>query len=117
MKYPAPDRSDFSPNQHVDDPDMREGDLGYSTGTLPDGRPYRSEQWWWEGYALVTYFFSVMDLESATPAEIVALLGAELEAARVPERHRSLSKPPETIVDASGNTMYSATFVVGEPRF
>ena len=63
---------------------------------------------------LVTYFFSVRDLEEASPEQLLALLRPQLEAARVPEEFRRL-KEVLRILDASENEMYSLTFVVRMP--
>jgi len=114
--YPVPDRSAFNPNQLRDDDSLPEGDINATSGTLPDGRPYVLEGWFSEGMTLVTYFFSVRDLEEASPEQLLALLQLELETAAVPEEFRRLvPKEVLRIVDASGNEMYSLTFVVGMP--
>ena len=66
---------------------------------------------------LVTYFFSVRDLEEASPEQLLALLHPELEAAAVPEGFRRLDEEGvNKILDASGNEVYSLTFVVGMPE-
>src|SRR5688572_4494309 len=114
--YPAPDRSNFQKNEYRDDPYLPEGDLGYRVGELPDGRPFRAEVWFTEGMTLVTFFFSVIDLETASPEELMALLVAELNADRIPTDLRTL-KPDgvHTITDAAGQVMYSITFAAGLP--
>jgi len=56
---------------------------------------------------LVTYFFSVLDLEEASSDQWLALLLPELEAAAVPEEFRRLDEDVRKILDASGNEMYS----------
>jgi hypothetical protein len=115
-RYPVPDRSDFTPNQFLDDDSLPEGDINATSGTLPDGRPYVLEGWFTEGMTLVTYFFSVLDLEEASPDQLLALLRSELEAAAVPEEFRRLThNDMRKILDASGNEVYSLTFVVGMP--
>ena len=114
--YPVPDRSDFKTNQYTKDPVMREGDLGASVDRLPDGRPYRVESWWWEGYTLITLFFSELDLEDASPEKLLELVMPALVESRVPKEHRKLSrKEANVITDASGNRMYSLSFCVLEP--
>ena len=115
-RHPVPDRSNFTPNQFLDDDSLPEGDINATSGTLPDGRPYVLEGWFTEGMTLVTYFFSVRDLEEASPEQLLALLRPELEAAAVPEEFRRLTpKEMHRILDASGNEVYSLTFVVGMP--
>jgi hypothetical protein len=116
-QYPVPDRSDFTPNQFLNDDSLPEGDINATSGTLPDGRPYVLEGWFTEGMTLVTYFFSVRDLEEASPEQLLALLHPELEAAAVPEKFRRLDEEGvNKILDASGNEVYSLTFVVGMPE-
>lgn len=116
-RYPAPDRSSFQPNTHREDPDLPEGDLGAYTGELADGRPYRVESWYTEGLTLITCFFCVDDLESASPEQLVEYIRPVLEETRVPDANRKLSaNDVHTIVDASNHRLFSLTFVVGEPR-
>jgi len=114
-RYPVPDRSNFTPNEFLEDDSLPEGDINATSGTLPDGRPYVLEGWFTEGMTLVTYFFSVRDLEEASPDQLLALLLPELEAAAVPEEFRRLDEDVRKILDASGNEIYSLTFVVGMP--
>jgi hypothetical protein len=115
-KYPVPDRSDFKPNQHRNDPELPEGDIGSCTRILPDGRAYVQESWYSEGFTFITLFFSTLDLELAEPGELLALLGEALEQARVPAERRTLgAHDVRRITDSSGKSMFSLTFVVGEP--
>jgi hypothetical protein len=105
--YPAPDRSNAQTS----------GDLGARTGELADGRPYRVEGWRTEGITLITCFFSVDDLENASPDELLEYVGPVLEASLVPDRFRRLdTSDVRTIEDARGHRMYSLSFVVGEPE-
>jgi len=117
-KYPAPDRSNFERNQFVDDDQMPERDLGSRTGALSNGRPFHLEAWATEGMTLVTVFFSVIGIKSATPDELLQLVLPVLDQEGVPEEKRKIA-PKEVlrIKDAKGNEMYSLTFVVGEPEF
>jgi hypothetical protein len=117
-QYPVPDRSDFTPDQFRDDDTVSEGDIGAATGTLSDGRPYVCESWFTEGMTLVTFFFSIRDLEESSSEDLLSLLRPELEAAAVPEEFRRVApKKVHKIVDASENEIYSLTFVVGMPEF
>jgi hypothetical protein len=114
--YPAPDRTNFAPNQHTSDPVMPEGDLGGRSGTLSDGRPLRVESWFREGTTLITVSFSVLDLEDADSGRLLRLVSPLLEEECVPAKWRRLGPTDaHTITDASGNAMYNLTFVVGEP--
>ena len=116
-QYPVPDRSDFTPNDFLDDT-LPEGDISAATGTLSDGRPYVCEGWFTEGMTLVTFSFSIRDLEESSSKDLLSLLRPELKAAAVPEEFRRVDpKEVHKIVDASGNEMYSLTFVVGMPEF
>lgn len=118
QRYPAPDRSNFTPNEHRDDPNLPEGDLGASLGELPDSRPFRMEHWFSEGFSYVTVFFSTMDLEAATPEQLMTLLAGLLSDAKVPEEHRWITaKGVHVIEDAAKHPMYSLTFCVGEPPY
>lgn len=114
-RYPEPDRSNFPPNQLQDDEIMPEGDLGAREGLLPDGRPYRAEVWYSEGYTYITLFFSALELEDAPPAKLLDLTLGVLEEARVPQDRRRLNDwDVHKVEDASGNIMYSLTFVAEE---
>lgn len=115
-RYPVPDRSNFVPNQLTNDEVLREGDIGSHEGELPDGRPFRFEGWFSEGYTLGTVFFSEMGLEDADAPTLLALVSELLEDAQVPSRFRRLPQHEvHKISDASGNVMYSLTFIMGEP--
>ncbi len=116
--YPVPDRSGFEPNKHRADPVMPEGDLGQGDGLLPDGRPYLVEAWYSEGATYLTIFFSALDLEEATTAELLELLTQFLVDARVPGKWRTPSRVhPRVITDSAGEHMYTVTFGVGEPEY
>jgi hypothetical protein len=116
-RYPAPDRSNFTPNKHVDDEALPEGDLGACAGVLQDGRPYLQESWFQEGISLITLFFSVLDLESAPAADLLRLVAPVLAEARVPDEMRRLGDADiRRINDAKENSMFSLTFVVGLPE-
>jgi len=66
----------------------------------------------------VTFFFSIRDLEESSSEDLLSFLRPALEAAAVPEEFRRVNpKEVHKFVDASGNEMYSLTFVVGVPEF
>lgn len=114
--YPKPDRSRFDPSAGRD-PDISEGERGAFEGVLADGRPFRAEGWYMDGLTLLTYFFSVVDIENSTPDQLMEILAPGLEEARVPlQRRRIAADAVRTINDDSGNAMYSITFVVGLPE-
>ncbi len=104
--YPDPDRSNV----------QTDGDLGARTGEFADGRPYRVEAWFTEGITLITCFFSVEDLESASPDDLLAYVQPLLDTHAVPaERQRLSASDVRTINDANGHRMYSLSFVIGTP--
>jgi hypothetical protein len=104
--YPAPNRSNAKTS----------GDLGSRTGELGDGRPFLVESWYTEGITLITCFFSVDDLENASPDELLAYLAPVLEANQVPDKFRRLDASDlRSVQDANGHRMYSVSFVVSEP--
>ena len=71
-----------------------------------------------EGATYLTIFFSALDLEEATTAELLELLTQFLVDARVPGKWRTPSRVhPRVITDSAGEPMYTVTFVVGEPEF
>lgn len=114
--FPAPDRSDFTPNAHTDDPRLPEGDLGTSAGVFPDGRPYRIEFWFTEGITLMTIFFSTGGIEQAPAAELLERVKPLLEAADTDEAWRRLGESDaKRMIDGAGNEMFSLTFVVRMP--
>jgi hypothetical protein len=116
--YPKPDRSNFVPNKYNNDQELPESDLGSAKGVLFDGRPYLTELWATEGYTLITFFFSTIDIDKASSDQILALLHNALEEEGVPKQYWLLNQENmKKIKDASGNSMYSITFVVGEPTF
>ena len=116
--YAVPDRSNFTPNEHRDDPLLPEGDLGASYGELPGNRPFVMEHWFSEGFSYITLFFSTLDLEGAEPEQLMALIAPVLSDAKVPEEHRWITaKGIHVIADAAKQPMYSLTFCVGEPPY
>ncbi len=114
--YPAPDRSNFRPNELVRDPVIPEGDIGARVGELADGRPFRVEAWYSEGATFITCFFSTVDLETAPPELLLEYIRPVLEQSRVPRDQQKLgSDGVRMIDDASGHRMFTLTFVVGLP--
>ena len=94
-----------------------EGDLGAREDTFLNGRPYRVESWYTGGLSLITIFFSTLDIESASPAALLEMVTPVLAGERVPEQYRVLEPSSvHTISDASGNKMYSLSFVVAVPE-
>ncbi len=71
--FPRPDRSSFRPKLDRRDEDY-EIDLGWSEGSFTDGRPYRAELWVWRHLLVVTFYFSTVRLETASPQELIDLL-------------------------------------------
>ena len=56
-RYPCADRSSFIPNDRKS-PANPALDIGWSEGTLRDGRPWRAECWAEDGVTSLTFFLS-----------------------------------------------------------
>lgn len=107
--YPAPDRSGFVPNS-AKTAENDQLDIGWSTGILSDGRPFRAECWAQDQVTMLTLFFSTKGLEQATSEELLALLEVEgVIAFTGAERYGTAAK----LVDAGNNEMWSMNIVVG----
>ena len=114
QRYPKPDRSNFVPDRHTVDDVMPERDIGSHEGTLTDGRPFRSEIWCREGTTFLTFFFSTIELDDATDADLLKLVIFELRRNGIPEARQKIDPNRRRIVDASGNEMFTVTFLAGE---
>ena len=109
-RYPRPDRSTFQPNFRKSD-EHPALDIGWTEGTLADGRAWRAECWAEDGLTSLTFFFSTKRLEKLVDADFAALLEAE-GLVRFTGQQRYVSARPFT--DASGNAMWSVNVVVGD---
>ena len=107
--YPAPDRSNYVPRRQstTDDGSV---DIGWDTGVLSDGRPWRAEAWAESGMTIVTFFFSSLGFEQATDADLAAMITRE---GLVRFRSEPGSAKGVVIDDAAGNPMWSVSVVIG----
>jgi len=108
--YPAPNRANHKPNLSLSR-DKDYVDVGWSSGILSDGRPFRVEYWYWDELSILTYFMSTTGIENATDGYFRELLVDEGLLTFV-------SKDPalkaKKIRDASGNEMWSINVAVGD---
>lgn len=107
--YPKPDRSNYAPVRRAS-PEDGSVDIGWDTGALTDGRPWRAEAWAEAGVTVLTFFFSTVGLEQASDADLAALLAREglIRYRTAPGRANGM-----LIDDASGNSMWSVSVVIG----
>lgn len=109
-EYPVPDRSD-QVRVRTRTPDDDAVDIGWDSGNLTGGRPYIVECWAQEQVTMLTYFFSMRGLESATDDDFRRLLESEGLLKFTSGRRFVASRP---WVDASGNELWSVNVVVGD---
>lgn len=108
--YPVPNRTNHKPNLSLS-PDRDYLDVGFSTGVLSDGRPFRVEYWYWEEVSILTYFMSTADIENVTESYFKELLVDE--GLLTFERKEPVVKAKK-VRDASGNEMWSINVAVGD---
>lgn len=106
--YPKPDRSKLVPN-FVKTADNDVLDIGWAEGSLSDGRPYRAEYWAQDQIGMVTFFFSVKNIESHTDAMFQDLLVKE-GLVEFPQAKVHLSA--RSLLDWSGNRVWSVNVVL-----
>ncbi len=107
--HPKPDRSDQILNfEKSEENDAI--DLGWSEGYLSDGRPYRAECWAQNQITMVTFFFSMIDMENYSDEMFVEWLEKE-EVIRFVIDNPHITTMPVT--DAVGNNMWSVNVVIG----
>ncbi len=75
LRFPVPDRS----AQTICTVKGEDGpiDLGWCEGALSDGRPFRAELWAQDQITVLTFFFSVLGLETLRPDTLYALMEKE----------------------------------------
>lgn len=74
--YPKPDRSTFKPNSQKT-PENDALDIGWAEGVLSDNRPFRMEYWCQDQCSIATFFFSTVELDFPTPANVRDFLERE----------------------------------------
>jgi hypothetical protein len=110
--YPAPDRSNYTPQQNLSNRYLPELDLGQFTTELPDGRPAIVEDWLDKEYAIHcrTVWYSAIDTDEWDEADHYDLIQqAGLLKAKV---HPSEGIGLKRQEDASGQDVWSATVVM-----
>ena len=75
-KYDAPCRVGYVPSPYEPDEDGVM-DVGYLTGTMSDGRPFRLECWRMEEMLMLTVLFSSQGLSAYSRADMPLLLEGE----------------------------------------
>lgn len=75
-KYCMPRRVDFTPSPLEPDDDGVQ-DVGYRTGKLSDGRPYRMECWRMDDMVMVTIMFADKALSTYGRQDMLLLVEAE----------------------------------------
>lgn len=111
MVYPRIDRSKFIPN--------RSQDVSYGEGNFRDGRPFRVEMWFDQGYTYLTYFLPRVGVEAADPETLKGMLVAEgIIDFHDDKFHRSSHSGINLDVkegsDDAGNEMWIMTVIVGD---
>jgi hypothetical protein len=109
--FASQDRSKHPPNRRKT-PEAEYLDIGWSEGTLKDGRPYRSECWAQDQMTCLTFFLSAEGLEDAAGEQLHAILEAQplirFTGTKV------YSGPAMKVMDGAGNEMWSINFVIGD---
>ena len=109
-KYPRPDRSRITPN-FAKTADNDALDLGWHEGVLSDGRPFRAEYWCQDQISILTFFLSIVGLETASQADLAELLVREglvaFKTGKAPHIQAMRWR------DAGGNEMWSINVTVG----
>ena len=75
IKYPAPDRSKFTPLTVKDESGTM--DIGWNEGVTNEGRPYRAEMWTFDGVSMITIFLSSIGIQNLSKEEFVEYLETE----------------------------------------
>jgi hypothetical protein len=103
--YPKPDRSTFKPNSYKT-PENDSLDIGWAEGVLSDNRPFRMEYWCQDQCSIVTFFFSTVELDFPTPANVRDFLERE---GLVRFRESEGEATGGRWTDSAGNEMWSWT--------
>jgi hypothetical protein len=110
IKFPIPDRSDQVVTGEKDEDGIL--DIGWCEGVMSDGRPFRMESWAQDGISMITIFFSDSGISELDSEQIKSLLLREGFVSFYEGAAQHVSS--NTIVDPSGNTMWSTSIVVGD---
>ena len=109
--YPAIDRSNIFPEEHRK--------YGYGEGTLKDGRPFRIEGWFEQGFTYLSYYLPTIAIENHSPEDLKELLVSEGLVIFDDEKFLSsgfsgINLSSNTITDASGTDLWEIVVIVGD---
>jgi hypothetical protein len=109
-KFPIPSRAGIPVRYEKDDDGVI--DVGWCEGVLADGRAFRGEMWAQDQVSVLTFFFSVFDLEHLDGAAIRGLVERE---GLVSFRETGPSYCDAAVfVDGAGRRLWSVNVVVGD---
>ena len=113
LVYPEIDRRKFIPN--------RGQDAAFGEGNFKDGRPFRVEMWFDQGYTYLTYFLPKIGIEEAGPETLRDMLVSEGIIDFHDERfhdagYDSINLDVKEGTDDADNEMWLGTVIVGEPE-
>lgn len=108
--YPEPDRTCRAIILHKDEHGVV--DIGWSDGQMSDGRIFWAEMWAQDSVSMLTFFFSVKDIEDLQGNQIRDLVVKEGLVAF--DAQQTASCESLQITDCAGNLMWSVNIVVGD---
>ncbi|MGM9570268.1 MAG: hypothetical protein ACI3XC_09350 [Phascolarctobacterium sp.] len=108
-KYHAPCRVGYVPSPYEPDEDGVM-DVGYKTGSLSDGRPFRLECWRMDAMLMLTVLFSNEGLSGYTRADMPLLLEGE-EILRFVGAGKPRLQATQTTDDV-GNSMWAINLML-----
>jgi hypothetical protein len=111
INYPAIDRSNIIPEEHRE--------YGYGEGTLKDGRPFRIEGWFEQGFTYLSYYLPIIDIDDHNPEDLKEILVSEGlvsfdDKKFLSSGFSSINLSANKISDASGNELWEFTIIVGD---
>ena len=109
IKYPAPDRSKFTPLTVKDESGTM--DIGWNEGVTNEGRPYRAEMWTFDGVSMITIFLSSIGIQNLSKEEFVEYLETEGLVKFLGEKKFLRC---ELVKDDAGKPMWSLNITIGD---
>ena len=109
IKYPAPDRSKFTPLTVKDESGTM--DIGWNEGVTNEGRPYRAEMWTFDGVSMITIFLSSKGIKNKSKEDLIKYLENEGLINYFGEKKFLRC---ELIEDDAGNAMWSLNITIGD---
>ncbi len=111
-KFPVPCRVDYVPSPYEPDEDGVQ-DVGYYTGKLSDGRPYRLECWRMDDMLMLTVLFSDAGLAGYRREDMPLVLELE-EIVRFSGAQRKLQAARTT--DDAGKPMWALNVMLANKK-